>query len=261
MKNYNYIKSKLPKNWSEVSYNIYLELYEYEKEILSDDYNDSSYDILLNKIAILTDIAITNDCFEDLELDELFKLIKMVRWIDKAPTNNFDKNINDLTIKDLNHLTLGEFIDLEYYFAEDYIKNLPRICAILYRKSKLDEWDNIIIEPYKFDIEKRKEYYNNIAIQSIYGVIDLYLKFKENFTNNYSELFNDGGEIENKELLDEITLKEIEKEIAEEEAKSKFNWENIIMYLGGDTITNADKVLDTSLIFCFNILSMKKLMN
>jgi len=165
---------------------------------------DSLFSYEIECLSILTDIDV--DEFDDMEIDELSKIIKQVTFIKKQPSNIFKNEINNLTYIGLNDLKLGEFIDLEYYFANDYVKHLTYISSVLYRKTKLSEWEELIFEDYSFNIEKRKEQFNELPITSVYGIIAEYIKFRENFLKVYENLFNpifDEDELDEAELDEE----------------------------------------------------------
>jgi hypothetical protein len=215
---------------------------------------DSLFSYEIECLSILTDIDV--DEFDDMEIDELSKIVKQVTFIKKQPSNIFKNEINNLTYIGLNDLKLGEFIDLEYYFANDYVKHLTYISSVLYRKTKLSEWEELIFEDYSFNIEKRKELFNDLPITSIYGIIAEYIKYRENFLKVYENLFNP---IFDEDELDEAELDE--EDIKEQEAEDKINrwsWEHTLYNLANEDVTKIKDVLELNLVFAFNILGMKK---
>jgi hypothetical protein len=215
---------------------------------------DSLFSYEIECLSILTDIDV--DEFDDMEIDELSKIVKQVTFIKKQPSNIFKNEINNLTYIGLNDLKLGEFIDLEYYFANDYVKHLTYISSVLYRKTKLSEWEEVVYEDYSFNIEKRKEQFNDLPITSIYGIIAEYIKFRENFLKVYENLFNP---IFDEDELDEAELDE--EDIKEQEAEDKINrwsWEHTLYNLANEDVTKIKDVLELNLVFAFNILGMKK---
>jgi hypothetical protein len=215
---------------------------------------DSLFSYEIECLSILTDIDV--DEFDDMEIDELSKIVKQVTFIKKQPSNIFKNEINNLTYIGLDNLKLGEFIDLEYYFANDYVKHLTYISSVLYRKSKLSEWEEVVYEDYSFNIEKRKEQFNDLPITSIYGIIAEYIKFRENFLKVYENLFNP---IFDEDELDEAELDE--EDLKEQEAEDKINrwsWEHTLYNLANEDVTKIKDVLELNLVFAFNILGMKK---
>jgi len=215
---------------------------------------DSLFSYEIECLSILTDIDV--DEFDDMEIDELSKIVKQVTFIKKQPSNIFKNQINNLTYIGLNDLKLGEFIDLEYYFANDYVKHLTYISSVLYRKTKLSEWEELIFEDYSFNIEKRKEQFNDLPITSVYGIIAEYIKFRENFLKVYENLFNP---IFDEDELDDAELDE--EDLKEQEAEDKINrwsWEHTLYNLANEDVTKIKDVLELNLVFAFNILGMKK---
>jgi hypothetical protein len=240
---------KLPKSWNDITVEQFIEL----RSLNNEDF-DSLFSYEIECLSILTDIDV--DEFDDMEIDELSKIVKQVTFIKKQPSNIFKNEINNLTYIGLNDLKLGEFIDLEYYFANDYVKHLTYISSVLYRKTKLSEWEELIFEDYSFNIEKRKELFNDLPITSVYGIIAEYIKFRENFLKVYENLFNP---IFDDEELDEAELDE--EDLKEQEAEDKINrwsWEHTLYNLANEDVTKIKDVLELNLVFAFNILGMKK---
>jgi len=240
---------KLPKSWNDISVEQFIEL----RSLNNEDF-DSLFSYEIECLSILTDIDV--DEFDDMEIDELSKIVKQVTFIKKQPSNIFKNEINNLTYIGLDNLKLGEFIDLEYYFANDYVKHLTYISSVLYRKTKLSEWEELIFEDYSFNIEKRKEQFNDLPITSVYGIIAEYIKYRENFLKVYENLFNpifDEDELDDDELDEE--------DIKEQEAEDKINrwsWEHTLYNLANEDVTKIKDVLELNLVFAFNILGMKK---
>ena len=240
---------KLPKSWNDITVEQFIEL----RSLNNEDF-DSLFSYEIECLSILTDIDV--DEFDDMEIDELSKIVKQVTFIKKQPSNIFKNEIDNLTYIGLNDLKLGEFIDLEYYFANDYVKHLTYISSVLYRKTKLSEWEELIFEDYSFNIEKRKEQFNELPITSVYGIIAEYIKFRENFLKVYENHFNP---IFDEDELDEAELDE--EDIKEQEAEDKINrwsWEHTLYNLANEDVTKIKDVLELNLVFAFNILGMKK---
>jgi hypothetical protein len=248
------IISNLPQTWNDITLSQYQELIELES-----DSEINNFDRLLEQLAIVCNTSSDDEMFEELDIDEVFSILDKIKWINKKPSNQFKNKIDVYSVIELNTLKLGEFIDLEHFFNIDYVQNLHIICAILYKQTEQDKWNNTEFEPYIYNIYKRSEFFLEQPITYLYGIIKCYLDFKETFEESYNALFDDNsGIIENEEELDAEELAEIKKEIAEEKVKSQWSWESIIHGLCVDNITYKDAVLNAELIYTFNILSMKK---
>ena len=240
---------KLPKSWNDITVEQFIEL----RSLNNEDF-DSLFSYEIECLSILTDVDV--DEFDDMDIDELSKVIKQVTFIKKQPTNIYKNEVNKFVYIGLNDLKLGEFIDLEYYFANDYVKHLTYICSVLYRKTKLSEWEEVVYEDYSFNIEKRKELFNELPITSVYGICSEYIKYRENFLKVYENLFNP---IFDEDELDDVELDE--EDIKEQEAEDKINrwsWEHTLYNLANEDVTKIKDVLELNLVFAFNILGMKK---
>lgn len=238
---------KLSKSWNDITVEQFKEL----KSLDNEDF-DSLFSRELESLSILTDTDI--DEFEEMDIDELMSTIAEIKFIKKSPTNQFKRELEEFKYKGCDNLTLGEFIDLEHYFANDYILNLSTICAVLYRKHSLNQWGVEEIEPYKFNPLDRVDTFNELPITHVYGITNDYIKFRENFLKVYENLFQPVFDDE-----DEPEEMDIEDKKAEEEEKkvSRWSWESIIWNLCNEDITKVDQVTDLPLILAFNFLSMK----
>jgi len=247
---------KLPKSWDEIYADQWVELKKLDDE-------ESSFFIRKIKIlAILTDTLPDDEKWEDLDVEELTKLIDEIKWLKYEPSNEFKKIIDDFTCIDINKLKLGEFIDLEYFFSESYIDNIFKICAILYRKTKKDEWGHLLYEPYHLiDINERSKYFEDLPISYIFGIIKYYLDFKETIISTYQLLFEP---IINENEIEEEIIEydpEEQEQIKKEEILTKWGWENVIYKLSNSDITKYDDITNLPLIFVLNHLSYMKDLN
>jgi hypothetical protein len=156
-------------------------------------------------------------------------------------------------LKPFSKLTLGEFIDLEYYFSNNYLDNFCHILALLYRRTSKNVYGDDIIEPYEYSPKDRLDWYLDYPITDVYGIIPEYLKYRENFTNTYTNLLIDV--VPDDEVLEDAD--EI-KEQKREQEKQKFAWESTIMALCNDDLSKFNSILNMSVVLVFNILGMKK---
>jgi hypothetical protein len=238
---------KIASSWNSILVDQFIELREVEKASFS-----SAFDKTLELISIITDTDLEE--IEEMSYKEVVKIEKQIQWLYSEPKKGIVKDIGEYKFKGFDSLTLAEFIDLSHFFAENFIKNLPLICAILYRKTKLNEWKEEIIEPYDYDTQKRGLIFMETPICSVYGIISEFIKFKEVFEDTYYILFKPDLSDEPIDDLDDETKKDIE----EEEQLDLFSWERLIYSLCDGDLTKTDKVLELNLTYCFNMLSMKK---
>ena len=235
----------LPSSWDEILVDQYIELRGLDNEL-------PYFDLMLETISIVTDTDI--DELEELSFNELVAIEKQLVWLTSEPSKKVIQTIDKYHYKGLDNLTLGEFIDLNHYFSENFVEELPTIAAILYRQTKVNEWNETIIEPYEYDPRNRRELFMEVGITQIYGIITSFLEYKSNFEETYANLFKPDLSDEDIDDLDEET----KREIAEEERLDKFSWERLIYSLTDGDITKTDKVLNLSVVYVFNVLSMKK---
>ena len=245
----------LPKSWDNILVDQFIELRGLDDSL-------SYFDLMLETISIVTDTDI--DELEELSFPELIEIEKQLLWLRSEPSKNI-KTVLDVPdhygrafiFKGFDDLKLGEFIDLNHFFSENFVDNLPTICAILYRQTKKNEWNETIIEPYDYDPKNRVGLFMEVGITQVYGIIGSFLEYKSNFEETYANLFKPDLSDEPVEELDEETKKEIE----EEERLDKFSWERLIYSLTDGDITKTDKVLSLPVVYVFNVLSMKKALN
>jgi len=248
------MKINLPKSWEDIYVDQFIAL----KKM---DDSESSFFIKQIKIlAILTDTLPNDEMWEDLDVELLTDYIKKIKWLNTEPSNQFKKNIDEFTCIDINKLSFGEFIDLEHYFGDNqYYDNIYKICAIFYRKTKVNEWGHLEFEPYEFiDIDERASVFEDLKITDIYGIMNYFFEFKELIQTTYANHFEPIIEDTDEEVEYDI---EEQAEIEKEKILSKWGWENIIYKLAKGDITKYDELTKLPIIFIFNHLSYIKDMN
>jgi hypothetical protein len=237
----------LPKRWSDISVEKFIEISEIDKELGAYHYNSEIF-------SIITDEPIED--IEDLDIEVLNDYMDQCKWALSQPSKQYKNKLLGMQQKSLSKLTLFEYIDLDYYFNENYLKNIDKICAILYRQAKSSRWGEEILEPYDYDLNTRADKFLDLPITDVYGIINEFLKFRENFLNVYANLFGQIEEIseEDRRTLDPEEIKEIEQEKKE----SKWSWERMIYGLTNGDITKTEAVGSLPLVYVFNVIGMKK---
>jgi hypothetical protein len=205
----------------------------------------------IDVLCILTDKDVSY--FEELELDELSILTDQIKWINSEPSKRYANKLDNYVLKPFTKISLGEFIDLEYYFSNNYIDNFCHILALLYRRTSKNVYGDDIIEPYNYSPSDRLDWFLDYKITQVYGLIPEYIKFRENFTTTYTNLLTDV--VSDDEVLEDAD--EI-KEQKKEQEQQKFAWESTIMALCNDDLSKFNDILDMSVVLVFNILGMKK---
>jgi hypothetical protein len=248
----------LPKTWHNVK------LYQF-KELRQLDQNLGYFAFQLDTLAILADVD--SDELEDLAIEELNNLFNSVKWVLHEPKKGFKSKLTideeDFIFKPFNKLTLFEFIDLEYFLSNDYIKHLSHILSVFYRRIDKDKWNNVEFEPYIFSPFERFEQFDDQIITDVYGILTEYLKYRENFMQKYENLFNESDEDDEEEddINDFNNVDEYKDSLKQKEhgkKARKWGWESLLFDLCEGDITKMDEVGNQSLIFVFNMLSMRK---
>ena len=238
----------LPKQWSDISVEQFIEISQIDKDQGANGYNS-------DMLAILTEMSY--DDIDELDLDEMIKMVAQFKWATSQPSKQYKHELIGMQIKPLAKLCLFEYIDLDYYFNNNYHTNLDKICAILYRQSNVNEWGEVVLEPYDYDISVRAEKFLDLPITEVYGIVAEFLKFKENFLDVYSNLFNEAEDElteDDKAAMEPDEIKEVEAEVK----INKWSWERMIYGLTNGDITKTEAVGALPLTYVFNILGMKK---
>ena len=238
----------LPKKWSNISLEQFIEISQIDKDQGANGYNS-------DMLAILTDM--TYEEIDELDLDDMVQMVADMKWSNTQPSKQYKHELLGMKIKPLSKLCLFEYIDLDYYFNDNYHTNLDKICAILYRQSNINEWGEVVLEPYEYDINVRAEKFLDLPITEVYGIVAEFLKFKENFLDVYSNLFNEAEDElteDDKAAMEPDEIKEVEAEVK----TNKWSWERMIYGLTNGDITKTEAVGALPLTYVFNILGMKK---
>jgi len=129
---------KVPKGWHEVK------LYQF-KELRELKDSEGFFNTQLETLAILLDVP--SDELEELSLDEIGELFKSVKWVLSEPKKAHASEViidgDTYILKPFKKLTLDEFIDLNYFLTNDYLKHISHIVSVFYRRINKDNWGNI----------------------------------------------------------------------------------------------------------------------
>jgi hypothetical protein len=238
----------LPKKWSNISVEQFIEISQIDKDQGANSYNSEL-------ISIVTDM--TYEEVDELDLDDMVQMVADMKWSNTQPSKQYKHELLGMKIKPLSKLCLFEYIDLDYYFNDNYHTNIDKICAILYRQTKVNEWGEVVLETYDYDIKVRAEKFLDLPITEVYGIVAEFLKFRENFLDVYKNLFGEAEEdltAEDKAAMEPEEIKEVEEEVK----NNKWSWERMIYGLTDGDITKSEAVGALPLTYVFNMLGMKK---
>jgi hypothetical protein len=234
----------LPKNWNEISVSQWVELNTIDEQ----EFNS----VFLQTIEALSILSDTDpEELEDLDPEVIIELAQKVSFIRREPSNKPKDLVKGLRLKPLDALTLGEFIDLEHYTVQ-LAENFTLLLSILYKRWTMNEWGTIEFEPYTYKLNDRKEIFDEVSINEVYGAVKNYIDYSNDFKKRYENLFNPVIEEDEPTELDE----EDRKAEAEEQRFNKWSWEKLLYDLANQDLTKIDAVTDLNLVFVFNMLSM-----
>jgi uncharacterized protein YwgA len=245
----------IPNSWNEISLEKYLELIEVD---LNEEY--SFFTKSLEKLCIITD----SDEWEEEPSNVVYKVVSDNKWILTPPSINYKLKIDLWSLKPFNKFTLAEWIDLEKYIID---KKYQNIIALSYRKTKEDEWGNIIFEPYSFNCNERSNQFLNYSINDVFGVIESSIKFRDDLLNSFRELFESVEEEdfevtdEEKQLMSNEEIKEIKEEIKKDNEKKHYSWQKLLDDISGGNWSYIESILNLPVVFVFNMMMMKKKFN
>ena len=245
--------NQLPKNWYGVTVFQYQELVEIE--LRRSEMSTTEY--FLEKVALFLDTSVDDELFDELDSQELFELINALSWTNSPVPVCNPVEISGMVPNKLDRLCLGEFIDLENLTLETD-QNLHKIAAILYKQTRKDSWNNIQVEPYDYDLEERSEIFLDAPLPGIYNMIKNWTSWRNNFLENYEELFQEEPVAELDEDLEPHEIAEQRKQLQREKNAMKWSWENTIWNLCDKDITKMKDVFGLEVIFVFNMLAMRK---
>ena len=98
----------------------------------------------------------------------------------------------------------------------------------------------------------RKDTFQDVSINEVFGAVNNYIAYSNDFKQRYENLFNPVIEQDEEVELDPEDL----KAEAEEKVFTKWSWEKLLYDLANEDITKIDAVTDLPLVFVFNMLSM-----
>lgn len=199
---------------------------------------------------------LTDEDVDELDIDDLNAIISQCKWALSEPSKNYKYEVLGMKLKPFTKLCLYEYIDLDYFFTNNYLTSLPYICAIVYRQTKENEWGELVWEPYEYDYKDRAEQFMDVPITDVYGIIKEFLKFREQFIDTYTNLFEDPLPPEPDEGYEDEDEDEPTKE--PEKNTAKWSWELLIYNLCNGDLSKSDAIGGLPLYYVFNMLGMKK---
>ena len=240
----------LPKSWSEIDVLQFKEIR--ELYTITEVFNRE-----IEILAIVADVS--SEELEDLDIEEVTAMINEIKFVNSEPSKQYKHQVNDYHFKPLDKLTIGEYIDLEFYFSKDYNQHIAHIASIFYRQKSTNEWGVTVFEPYNFSPRQRFELFEDYCINDIYGIVPEFIAFRENFMETYGNLFHDDQDSDEEE--DKPTTTQESKDLQLKKSELKWGWERLVYSLCNEDLTKFNEVINLPLIMTFNMLAMKKELN
>lgn len=169
---------RIPENWGDINIGQFQEL----MNLVEDTSIDNPTKKMVKQISILADID--EVIIYDLPATSIKTLNEELSTFQVQPTQLF-KNIIEVEgvkygfQKDMNLLTLGEWIDLESFVTNSPIDNLHNITALLYRPiiEQGDEFFSYKIKAYKdINLQDTASLFRaKVSVQDIYGIVVFFL--------------------------------------------------------------------------------------
>ena len=248
---------ELPHSWKDITVEGFKELKSIDTAELG------FFGAQLERFCILAGIDSDDDRIEDIPISVLNKYIAKPQFLNLEPSLQVRNKVSEFTLMPFTKLTLGAYIDIDKWL-ENPIENFNKIIAVLYRRTRENEWGEIEYEPYRYDINKRAELFEYIYIEDVYAAYIEFVKFRNNIIERYKFLFDtdEEGELteEESEGLEQEYINDLNEYLKKLEEKKKFAWQDLAYKLAGEDITKMRDVLELPVIMVFNTLAMNKIM-
>lgn len=235
-------------SWSDVTLEEYIELIEIEEN------NKGLLSKSLETLIYLTD----DESIENLPSSVIIKTYMDNKWLSIAPLNNIVEEIDDYRLKPLSKLSLSEWIDLDSAIISN---NLTNILAIVYKKYELDQWGNIIYEPYIYSPSGRHDIFSNCSIVDVIGIINETFQYRTMLLDSFSGLFESYEEElseDEKGTLSPQEIRDIDNDIKKDNNKRGYAWQILLDDMSNGDWSSIPGILDLPHVFVFNMRMAKK---
>ena len=157
---------KLISKWSDVTLEKWLKLIDFETGSKTKEAEET--------IAALSNIP--KDLIKQLELKDVAIIMGKIAELQSKQDSSL-KRIVEIDGKeygfhpDLDSITLGEYADIETFIKNDIEKNLPELCAVLYRPITKKKNDVYTIEAYDGNIQIRAEEMKKMSAEQVQSAL------------------------------------------------------------------------------------------
>tara|TARA_R110000765_G_scaffold246711_1_gene348690 strand:- start:651 stop:1292 length:642 start_codon:yes stop_codon:yes gene_type:complete len=157
---------KLISKWSDVTLESWLKLIDFHEGSKTEEAEET--------IAALS--TIPKDLIKQLELKDVAIIMGKIAELQQEQDSSL-KRIVEIDGKeygfhpDLDSITLGEYADIETFIKNDIEKNLPELCAVLYRPITEKKNDVYAIEAYDGNIQIRTEEMKKMSAEQVQSAL------------------------------------------------------------------------------------------
>jgi hypothetical protein len=225
------------------------------------------WDLQIPNFTTLTDyqvevVAIASDAdpedvyeYSAQRLRQQFALISRTLNNIPSPPDTIRLLGEDLHLIPFHHLTLGEFIDLEHFCAENSL--IMEVCAILYRRKTVSPWQGDTWEEYGEWLGARKKLFADAELATAGAKIQ-YLQWRSNVTTQYSGLFETpyDEDPQDQEILSTLEREKLKRQ---ENQQRAFSWEGTLLTLANGNAAYVPQVLKLPVLLALNLLSSLKI--
>ena len=163
---------KLISKWSDVTLEKWLKLIDFETGSKTEEAEET--------IAALSNIP--KDLIKQLELKDVAIIMGKIAELQQEQDSSL-KRIVEIDGKeygfhpDLDSITLGEYADIETFIKNDIQKNLPELCAVLFRPITEKKNDVYTIEAYDGNIQIRTEEMKKMSAEQVQNALVFFYRF------------------------------------------------------------------------------------
>jgi len=158
--------------WKDVSLETYGKLIDYKEGNNSQE--------ALHMIKAMSDIP--KRYAKALRLSDVSTILSKVATIQTLDKGAFEHIIRIDEVNygfhpNLDEITLGEYADMEHFIGDDYMKNLDKIMAVLYRPITKRNGQQYSIEAYDGNIEERVKILKKMSAKQVQGALVFFWSF------------------------------------------------------------------------------------
>ena len=165
---------KLINSWADVDLSTWLKLIDFQTGTKTQEATES--------ITLLTDIP--KELVKELALSDVSIIMSKIGEMQAKQNTNLKRLIKINGVEygfhpDLDKITLGEYADIESFIKNGIDKNLPELCAVLYRPVKEKKNNIYVIEAYDGDIRMRMEEMKKMTAEQVQSALVFFYTFVE----------------------------------------------------------------------------------